>query len=210
MHGSSEDEFCNLSRGTKVRKMHTSRRDAFRTVNEPPLAKITREGELIELQQNIPRRHDRAVEPKPDFEEKVALIKIHPGISPDLLDYYVDKGTNGVIIEGTGLGHFPTFPPQEENRSWTPALERAIDEEVVIGMTSQCLYGRVHPFVYRALRTSYQLGVVYLQDMLPETAFVKLGWVLGNYSDRDEIKKVMQTNLAGEISSISQYKEFLI
>jgi glutamyl-tRNA(Gln) amidotransferase subunit D len=210
MHGSSEDEYCNLSRGTKVRKMHTSRRDAFRTVNELPLARISRDGDITELHENLPRRHNRAVEPKTEFEEKVGLIKIHPGISPDILDYYVDKGTRGIILEGTGLGHFPTFPPAEENRSWSPAVERAIDEGVVMGMTSQCLYGRVHPFVYRALRTSYQLGVIYLQDMLPETAFIKLGWTLGNYSDEKEITEIMQTNLAGEISPISQYKEFMV
>jgi glutamyl-tRNA(Gln) amidotransferase subunit D len=210
MHGSSEDEYCNLSRGTKVRKMHTSRRDAFRTINELPLAQISRDGKITELHEDLPRRHNRSVEPKTDFEERVGLIKIHPGISPDILDYYVDKGMQGIILEGTGLGHFPTFPPAEEDRSWSPAIERAIDEGITMGMTSQCLYGRVHPFVYRALRTSYQLGVIYLQDMLPETAFVKLGWTLGNYDDKQEIREVMQTNLAGEISPISQYKEFLI
>lgn len=206
MHESTEDTYCQLSRGTKVRKMHTSRRDAFKTINEIPMARIDTEGKIERILSDLPERSKDGVDPKPDFEEKVTLIKIHPGITPELLEWYIDKGTRGVIIEGTGLGHVPTFPPEEENRSWIPAFERARDEDIFIGMTSQCLNGRVHPFVYRALRTGYQLGVTFLDDMLPETAFIKLGWVLGNHPD--EVEKVMKTNLAGEITSLSQFKEY--
>lgn len=211
MHESSNDDACQLSRGTKVRKMHTSRRDAFRTINDLPLARITVEGEIEEINPDIPRRNTGTVELNTNFDTNAALVKIFPGIDPELIDWYIDKGVRGLILEGTGLGHVPTFPPKgEEHRSLIPKLQRAIDDEIFIGMTSQCLYGRVHPFVYRALRTAYQMGVTYLGDMIPETAYIKMGWVLGNYQDITKVKDKMLTNMAGEISPLSKFQEFMI
>ncbi|MHA2249848.1 MAG: Glu-tRNA(Gln) amidotransferase subunit GatD [Candidatus Kariarchaeaceae archaeon] len=211
MHESTNDDACQLSRGTKVRKMHTSRRDAFRTINDLPLARISVDGQIEEINPDIPRRHDGEVIVRPNYEAKVALIKMYPGIDPEIVDWHIDRETRGIIIEGTGLGHVPTFPPKgEEHRSLIPKIERAIEEGIFVGMTSQCLYGRVHPYVYRALRTNYQLGVTYLEDIIPETALIKLGWALGNSSSMDETKKLMQTNIAGEISTLSKFKEFMI
>ena len=210
MHETSSDDTCLLTLGTKVRKMHTSRRDAFRPINDRALARIDMAGKITELQENLPRRNEGNMNLQTGYNDKVTLIKIFPGISPDVLDWYIDKGTPGVIIEGTGLGHVPTFTPSKENRSWIPSFERTIDEGIFVGMTSQCLYGRVHPFVYKALRTSYQVGVTFLQDMLPETALIKLGWTLGNYNDPEEIRRLMVNNLAGEINSLSKFAEFLI
>lgn len=208
MHSSSQDDLCQLSRGTKVRKMHTSMRDAFKTINEEPLAYIDLEGKIRENQTNLPRRNDGEIKLNTNFEEKVALIKSFPGILPELVDFYIDRNIRGLIIEGTGLGHVPTFPPKdEENRDFMKALKRAIDENIFVGMTSQCIYGRVHPFVYRALRTGYQYGITYLEDMLPETAYVKLGWVLGNYTETKKVKEVMLSNLAGEYVSSLTYSE---
>ncbi|MHA2169818.1 MAG: Glu-tRNA(Gln) amidotransferase subunit GatD [Candidatus Kariarchaeaceae archaeon] len=211
MHESSNDDACQISRGTKVRKMHTSRRDAFRTINDLPLARITVEGEIEEINPDITRRSTGTVKLNTNFETNVSLVKIFPGIDPELIDWYIDKGVRGLILEGTGLGHIPSFPPKgEEHRSLIPKLQRAIDDEIFIGMTSQCLYGRVHPFVYRALRTAYQMGVTYLGDMIPETAYIKMGWVLGNYQDMTKVKDKMLTNMAGEISPLSKYQEFMI
>ena len=132
---------------------------------------------------------------------------MHPGITPDLLDWYINRGTKGVILEGTGLGHVPTFP-KSEKMSWIPSIQRATDEGTFIGLTRQCLNGSVHPYVYRALRTGLQAGVTYLHDMLPETAFVKLGWALGNFPET--ASEVMQDNIAGEFSRLNKYKEYRI
>lgn len=209
MHESSNDDYCQLSRGTKVRKMHTSRRDAFKSINEGPLARIDIDGKITEGNEILNRRHDGDVELISDFDERIALIKIYPGITPDLLDWYIDKGTKGIIIEGTGLGHVPSFP-YAQSRSWLPSLKRAAEEDIFVGMTSQCLYGRVHPFVYRALRSAYQTGVTYLGDMLPETALIKTGWILGQYDDVEEIKTQMLTNYAGEVTELSKFEEYVI
>ncbi|MCE7733784.1 MAG: Glu-tRNA(Gln) amidotransferase subunit GatD [Candidatus Heimdallarchaeota archaeon] len=209
MHESSNDDYCQISRGTKVRKMHTSRRDAFQAINEDPLARIDIDGGITEINTTFNRRHDGDVELISDFDDRIALLKIYPGIEPDLLDWYIDRGTRAIIIEGTGLGHVPSFP-EDTRKSWLPSLKRASEEGIFVGMTSQCLYGRVHPFVYRALRSTYQLGVTYLGDMLPETALIKSGWILGQYSDTEDIKTHMLTNYAGEITELSKYQESVI
>jgi glutamyl-tRNA(Gln) amidotransferase subunit D len=208
MHESTSDNTCLLSPGTNVRKMHTSRRDAFQTINAVPIAKINYSGAIQEISKDIKRRSKDEILPMTNYEEKVTMVKIFPGSDPEIIEWYIDRGYKGIIIEGTGLGHVPTFPPKEETgRSWIPAIERAVESEVFVGMTSQCLNGRVHPFVYRALRTTFQKGVVYLEDMLPETSLVKLGWVLGNYDSLEEVKEKMSSNLVGEISSRSQFSE---
>lgn len=206
MHESSNDDYCQVSRGTKVRKMHTTRRDAFQVINDTPMARIDNEGKITELQQDLSQSRDAAIDPMLGYDDKVALIRIFPGIKPDLIDFYIDKGYNGLIIEGTGLGHVSTFPSSNEN-NFMNGIKRALSEDIFVGMTSQCLNGRVHPFVYRATRIGFTAGMTYLQDMLPETALVKLGWVLGNY-DSDKIQEIMLTNLAGEISDRSYFKEF--
>lgn len=204
MHHSSEDDDMQLSRGTKVRKMHTSRRDAFQSVNEAPIALVKRNGSIVEMLSNLPRRSDKSPELHEEYEDQISLIKTFPGIPPELLEWYTDQNYKGVILEGTGLGHVPSFPVNME-KSWMPAIERATDQGMFVGMTSQCLNGRVHPYVYRALRTGLQAGVTYLSDMLPETALMKLGWTLGN--NPNDVKKVMTTNIAGELTPLLRYQE---
>ena len=210
MHETTDDNNCLVSPGTRVRKMHTSRRDAFKTIGDIPYARVTEDGNIMMLRHDLPKRKKREVQLNTNYDPKVALIKIFPGISPEILDWYIDKGIKGFIIEGTGLGHTPTFPPEEEKeRSWTEPLRRAIEEGSFVGMTSQCIYGRTHPFVYRALRTNYKAGVTYLSDMLAETALVKLGWVLGNTQNMDEVKKMMTTNIAGEITERTNFGGYI-
>ena len=208
MHESTNDDTCLAIRGTKVRKMHTSRRDAFRPINDFPLARIDFDGNITEVATNLPRRHSGEIELKEKFEEKVTLIKTYPGIDPAILEWYIDQGTKGVIIEGTGLGHAPSFPSNAK-RSWIPSIARAVEEGIIVGMTSQCIYGRVHPFVYKALRSTYKAGAIYLEDTMPETAFIKLGWALGNYT-QEGAKEIMKKNIVGEISEESRFKEFLV
>ncbi len=211
MHATPDDQSCYIHRGTKVRKMHTSRRDAFKSIDIPPLGEIDYEGNI--KWNRIERRHRKksvSVDPKTDFEPKIALVKAYPGSDPEILDWFIDRGKKGVIIEGTGLGHVPSFPPEDEKeRSWLPVIKRATEEGLFIGLTSQTLYGRTHPYVYRALRFARLSGAVHLEDMLPETAYVKLGWVLGNYDNEKEVKKIMLTNLAGEITEKSRFDSFI-
>lgn len=193
MHGTTEDESCIAIRGTKARKMHTSRRDAFRPINDLPLAQIYPNGK-IKLIQKYNKRSSSKVKANTKFEPKIALVKFAPGLDPGLIDYYVKKKYKGIILEGTGLGHVSV-------KSWLKSIKSAA-KKMFVGMTSQCLYGRVDPFVYTNMRILKDAGVVYLEDMLPETAYVKLGWALAN-------KKSMQDNLVGEISKRIPKKAYL-
>lgn len=203
MHATMDDAYVNLNLGTKVRKMHTSRRDTFRSVNSEPLARV-RNGklEILDKTYNYNQRNQGELELNDTLEEKVALIKSYPGIGVDVLNYYIDQGYKGLVIEGTGLGHCPD--------DLVEPLSRAMDEEIPVVMSSQCLYGRINMNVYSTGRKLLEAGVIPAQDMLPETAYVKLVWVLGQTQNIDEVSDMMQTNLKGEIRPISSQKYFLI
>ena len=203
MHSTMNDSQTYLHRGTKVRKMHTSRRDTFRSINTQPLASIQNGNlEILDKSIDYTRRSQDEIKIYDALEEDVALIKSYPGISADIIDYYVDKGFKGLVLEGTGLGHCP--------EELIPALQRANDNEIPVVMTSQCLYGRVNMNVYSTGRKLLDSGVFPVLDMLPETAYVKLVWTLGQTQDLDEVKNIMQTNLKGEIRIKTSQKYFLI
>ncbi len=203
MHATEDDSYAYLHRGTKVRKMHTSRRDTFRSINTQPLARIEN-GKIHFLDENVNynKRNEDPVELLDNLEPRVALIKSYPGISSEIIDYHLDKGYRGLVLEGTGLGHIPD--------EIIPALERANDNKVPVVMTSQCLYGRINMNVYSTGRRLVETGVISALDMLPETAYVKLIWTLGQTEDLDEVKRIMQTNLKGEIEEKTSSKYFLI
>jgi glutamyl-tRNA(Gln) amidotransferase subunit D len=207
MHGTPSDEYVTLIRGTRARKMHTSRRDAFRSINEPPIGRVWLDGkielfsDLIKPRSKDPPWYDAV------FEEKIAIIKTYPGSNPELLDLLVDRGYRGVVIEGTGLGHVPTLT-LDDSKSWLPKIERALHEDVVVCITSQCINGRTDPYVYRNGRILLKAGALFLQDMLTEVAYVKLGWLLGHDFDTQSVKAMMLHNFAGELGTRETYETF--
>ncbi len=204
-HASSNDTFCYALRGTKCRKMHTSRRDAFRPINDLPLAKIDESGK-IEVMNKFNKRDEKMnVVADTAFEEKVALVKFFPGADPKIIDFYLREGYKGLVIEATGMGHVST----DGKGSWLPELKKAADKGMVICFAPQTIYGRLDPYVYAAGRMLLDSGVVYLEDLHPETAFVKLGWVLGHEKDPEKAKKMMLQNLAGEFNKKITDKTFL-
>ncbi len=194
MHGETGDSYALAHRGTKVRKMHTSRRDAFQSINDVPLAKIyPYDKKIVMLTNNYRKRgEDKEIVVENGFDPKVALVKFYPSITPEVIDFYVDKGYHGIVLEGTGLGHFP-------NRL-VDSIRRAVEEGVIVVMTSQCLFGRVNMHVYSTGRVYLEAGVIPGEDMLPEVAYVKLSWILARTRDPKEVRKLMLTNVAGEIN----------
>ena len=201
MHGSLNDQYTYLHKGTKVRKMHTSRRDTFRSINAQPIAKIENKKVNINPEYNYIKRGENELELNAAIEDKVGFIKSFPGISSDYIEYHIDKGYKGLVIEGTGLGHVPN--------DLIDSFTRAQDESIPVIMTSQCLYGRVNMNVYSTGRNIIDSGVISGRDMTPETAYVKLCWALGQSDDYNEVKKIMQTNIAGEFKEKSSIKDFL-
>ena len=200
MHESLNDDFCLVHRGTKVRKMHTSRRDTFRSINSNPIAKV-RKNDLIINDYNYSKRNENELELNNKIETKVGYVKTFPGISSDFIDYHIDNMYKGILIEGTGLGHVPDY--------LVDSLKRAYDENIPVVMSSQCLYGRVNMNVYSTGRKLLESGVISSDDMIPEVAYVKLCWVLGQTNQLDEVRKLMRTNLAGEINKTTSVNNFL-
>jgi glutamyl-tRNA(Gln) amidotransferase subunit D len=211
MHASPSDDACALHRGTRVRKNHTSRRDAFETVGAAPLgvidyeaaAEAGAEGDAADAaiewnREPLPRGSeagegdgDAAAGLAPDLDGDVELAKFTPGMDPAAWDYL--DGKDGVVIEGTGLGHVHT--------DLIPRIEELVDDGTVVAMTSQCLSGRVCDRVYDTGRDLLDAGVVEAGDTLPGTAKVKLMWALANLSDPAE---AMGRDLAGELTEESQ------
>ncbi len=210
MHLTSGDDRCAFIRGTRARKMHTSRRDAFRPINDRPIAIVGRNLDILytNTYNKITEKKTKKVIAKTKFENRVALLKSHPNFNPEIIDFYVEKGYKGIIIEGTGLGHVPASTEHSE-LLWLGHIKKAIESGLVVGMTSQCLYGRVNSNVYRNLRLISGLGVVYCEDMVPETAYVKLCWLLANH-DSKNAKQLLDRNMVGEINDRSEFSEFLI
>lgn len=202
MFGPTSDEYGLLHRGTRVRKMHSSYRSTFRTIGDVPLATVTRDGVVPLRSDYNHRRDDRQVKILPFFEDRVTLIYYYPSMSPDIIDAMVEKGYKGIVIAGTGLGHV--------NKPVYPAIERAIAAGVAIYMTVQTLWGYVHMFVYDTGRDLMAKGVIPTENMLPEVAFVKLGWALGQTSDLERVKEIMLTPICGEITEREPHDGYLV
>lgn len=202
MFGPTSDEYGLLHRGTRVRKMHSSYRSTFRTLGDIPLARVSRDGVIPIKKDYNSRRKDRKVKIMPYFEEKVAIIYYYPNMMPDMVDSLVDNGYKGIIIAGTGLGHV--------NKPLYPALERANKKGVAVYMTVQTLWGYVQMFVYETGREMMALGVVPAENMLPEVAWVKLGWALGQTNDLEEVKNIMLTPINDDITRREPYNGYLV
>ncbi|MBN2417116.1 Glu-tRNA(Gln) amidotransferase subunit GatD [bacterium] len=202
MFGPTSDEYGLLHRGTRVRKMHSSYRSTFRTLGDIPLATVTRD-KITPLHQNYnKRRKDREVAVRAVFEEKVALVYYYPNMQPDIIDSLVENGYRGIVIAGTGLGHV--------NKPVYPAIERATAAGVTIYMTVQTLWGFVHMFVYDTGRDLMAKGIIPAENMLPEVAYVKLGWALGQTDDLKEVERIMLTPISGEITEREPYNGYLV
>ena len=193
MHETVSDIATVVHRGTKVRKCHTSRRDTFKSINGIPIAKVKDLQLTMQTDQYQRRDTKKKLVLKPNFSEKVALVKFYPGLDPAIIDFYVGKGIKGILLEGSGLGHVSKF--------CFGAIKNAVAKGVVVALASQCIWGRVNMNVYDTGRDLLSFGVVPLSDMFPEPGLVKLMWVLGQTEDVKEAKELLQINIAGEFSS---------
>ena len=202
MFGPTSDEYGFLHRGTRVRKMHSSYRSTFRTIGDVPLATV-KWGEVKPIKKDYnPRRKDKKVKILPYFEEKVSIVYYYPNMQPDIIDSLVENGYKGIVIAGTGLGHV--------NKPLYDAIERATKKGVHIYMTVQTLWGYTHMFVYDTGRDLMDKGVIPADNMLPEVAYIKLGWALGQTNDPEEVKKLMLTPINDETTPKEPYNGYLI
>lgn len=197
-HASSNDDFCYAMKGTKVKKMHSSKRDAFKVINDKPLAKIY--SGKIEILKEHKIRNKGKVKVDAKFEEKVGLLKFYPGQDPDILDFYLKNKYKGIVIEMTGLGHVAS---SGSRNSWIRKLKEVQEKGLIVCAASQTIFGRLDPLVYSNGRELLKTGVIFLEDMLAETALVKLGWVLGHeewVKNKELVKEKMLENISGEFN----------
>ena len=192
MHETVSDTAIAIHRGTKVRKCHTSRRDTFKSINGFPMARVKNQQVTMLTNQYQHRDTSKKLVLKPNFSEKAALIKFYPGLDPAIIDWYVDKGVRGILLEGSGLGHVSKY--------CFDSIKNAVAKGVVVALASQCIWGRVNMNVYDTGRDLLSFGVIPMDDMFPETALVKLMWVLGQTDSPQEAAKLLKTNVAGEFS----------
>ncbi|MEM4513765.1 MAG: Glu-tRNA(Gln) amidotransferase subunit GatD [Ignisphaera sp.] len=195
MHASPSDAEAYIHRGVKVRKLHSSRRDAFQTVNDLPLALVDLQNREIHVinDRYIRRKSVEDLVPIIGFDDRVAIIKAYPGIQSEIIDALVDKKFHGIVIEGTGLGHMGSYTIN--------SIKRAIEEGIAVVMTTQTVFGRVNMNVYTTGRRLLEIGVIPGEDMLTETAYVKLSWVLAQVRDLRRVREMMLTNYVNEINT---------
>jgi len=190
MHYDESDESIACHFGTRVRKNHTSKRGAFQTIGDVPAHLIINN----KIQKNTKKDYFKIKEfiPKINLDSKVALVKYYPGYDPNLLGKIIDMGFKAIIFEGTGLGHI--------GRIMYENVKKAKEQGIFLGMTSQCIDGRISMTVYESGRDLLDLGIIPLENMIPEVALVKTMWALGQTQDNGEIKKILLENIASEIS----------
>jgi glutamyl-tRNA(Gln) amidotransferase subunit D len=208
MFGPTSDNYDLLHRGTRCRKMHSSYRSTFRTIGATPMATVSRypndTGSCFTYltKDFLPRDKSRSPVIAPVFEEKVTIQYYYPNFNPDIIDGLSAMGYRGLVMAGTGLGHV--------NKPIYPAIRRAIERGMTVVMTVQTLWGFAQMYVYDTGRDLLDLGIIPLDNMLPETAYMKLAWVLGQTDDPARIRQMMTTSINHEITPREPHNGYLI
>jgi glutamyl-tRNA(Gln) amidotransferase subunit D len=190
MHNDENDNTIACHIGTRVRKNHTSKRGAFQTVGDVPAFLVAED----KIQKNMIKEFYITKEylPKIHVNTKIALVKYHPGYDPKLIEQIIESDYKGIIFEGTGLGHI--------GKVMYDSVKKAHEKGLFLGMTSQCIDGRVRMTVYESGRDLLNLGIVPLENMLPEVALVKAMWAFGNSENIKDVKEIMLENIASEMT----------
>ena len=207
MHENTDDNKCVILPATKTRKLHTSRRDAFKAVNDTPIATIDFDSRKIQfIKKDYNKKNKKKVSMKNKFEDKVAVLRTFNNMGPDFFEVLTKKRYKGLVLEATGIGQAPTNI--KENLPNYEALKKFISNGGVVALTSQCIFGKVHRDIYTNCRRLADIGVIFGEDMLTDTAYVKLAWLLGNYP-KEKVKELIKQNLRGEINERILTDEFL-
>jgi len=208
MFGPTSDNYDLLHRGTRCRKMHSSYRSTFRTIGATPLATVSRypddKGSHFKYLTDdyLPRDKTRKPVITPVFEERVTIQYYYPNFNPDIIDGLAGMGYRGIVIAGTGLGHV--------NKPLYPALKRAVAKGMTVVMTVQTLWGFAQMYVYDTGRDLLDLGIIPLDNMLPEVAYMKLAWVLGQTDDPKRIREMLTTPVNHETTPREPHNGYLI
>ncbi len=204
MHATPNDDYNFILRGNRARKMHSERRDAFRPINTKPLGRVFLDGRIEAAPWFIEKAKETVLNPK--IDDKVRMIVSYPGMKGEQITDAIREGVHGLILVGTGFGNLPLDDP-----SVRKALSKADSEGIPLAVTSQTIYGPTNRFVYSTMREiSARKNIVYLGNMITETALVKMMFVLGQTKKVEEVKRLMEKPLAGESSDRNEVDDFLV
>lgn len=213
MHARSDDEGCYILPACKTKKLHTSRRDAFKAVNSKPIAFISKEGDIKFLEKYDRKQNDKKLNLKLFKENlKIGLLKAHPNIFA--FEIKNCSKFDGLILEGTGLaGNFPINKVDAKTNEHILIYNelKKLAKKIPVVVSSNCIFGRINMNVYETGRRMQEAGIAgNYSDMITEAAFVKLAWLLSNYKDKKLIREMIDVNLRGEISKKVNYEEEFI
>ena len=188
MHQDENDNTIACHAGTRVRKNHTSKRGAFETIGDNPAFLVVNDTVYKNTSNDF--FTDKKYNPQINLDDKVALLKYHPGYDPAMMQQIINAKYRAIIFEGTGLGHV--------GRNMYDVIKTAKEKGIFMGMTSQCIDGKISMTVYESGRDLLDLGIIPLENMIPEVALVKAMWAAGNSNDADGIKKLLLHKSASE------------
>ncbi len=208
MHNTQSDGVMAVHSGLAVRKMHSSRRDAFHPVNGQPLATLsmTPKGFTVTTAPWYDEAREaaskRPVAERPTTYEtgqRIAQFIAGPWLHAEHVEAVVSTGVQGVVFHGTGLGHLPIDDPQNdapENALLWRILTRCVNRELPVVIVNQCIHGPVDMNVYSKGRKQQAMGLLgHGVSSTPEAMTAKLHWVL---SQNINVKEALSSNLCGE------------
>ncbi len=213
MHEKPSDENCLIMPACKTRKLHTSRRDAFKVVNGGAIARVNKNGNVEFISKDHSRKNEKRKLKLRLFDEKIKVGIIRQYTNMFAEEYLFYKNYDGLVIEATGLGNLPITKIDEftkENEKIFEALKLLVKKGVIVVLSPQTVFGRLNLNVYENGRRQQEIGILgNFSDMLTETTYIKLAWLLSNYP-KSKVKDLIMENLRGELTKRNNIEEEFI
>ncbi|MBQ3370988.1 MAG: asparaginase [Mogibacterium sp.] len=178
--------------GCRTSKVRTISFNAFESINHPYVGEVNAFG----LQLYTDRKPKMVrINLQTDYSEKIAVLKVFPGMNLEIFSFLQDRGYEGVYIEGFGLGGLPFL-----RNDITAEIKKASDNGLPILVGSQCRYEGSDLNVYETGQRILDCGGIPVYDMTQEAVVTKLMWVLGQTKKYDQVRWLFGSNLVGEVT----------